>query len=74
MNTTPTTTKGEQAKSQLIAAALAQFGEYGLGGDISRGRVQAILAKLRQRGSNQLAFGLFTFGCRWGRIHGGIKN
>ncbi|MFS9769522.1 transcriptional regulator CecR [Enterobacter chuandaensis] len=30
MNTTPTTTKGEQAKSQLIAAALAQFGEYGL--------------------------------------------
>ncbi|MBD4606585.1 transcriptional regulator, partial [Xanthomonas citri pv. citri] len=27
MNTTPTTTKGEQAKSQLIAAALAQFGE-----------------------------------------------
>ncbi|EKS6727364.1 transcriptional regulator CecR [Enterobacter mori] len=30
MNTTPTTTKGEQARSQLIAAALAQFGEYGL--------------------------------------------
>ena len=30
MNTTPITTKGEQAKSQLIAAALAQFGEYGL--------------------------------------------
>ncbi|POZ17179.1 transcriptional regulator [Lelliottia aquatilis] len=30
MNPTPTTTKGEQAKSQLIAAALAQFGEYGL--------------------------------------------
>jgi TetR/AcrR family transcriptional regulator, regulator of cefoperazone and chloramphenicol sensitivity len=30
MNTTPTTSKGEQAKSQLIAAALAQFGEYGL--------------------------------------------
>ena len=30
MNTTPATTKGEQAKSQLIAAALAQFGEYGL--------------------------------------------
>lgn len=30
MNTTPTTTKGEQAKNQLIAAALAQFGEYGL--------------------------------------------
>lgn len=29
--TTPTmTSKGEQAKSQLIAAALAQFGEYGL--------------------------------------------
>ncbi|KAE9851994.1 transcriptional regulator, partial [Escherichia coli] len=26
MNTTPTTTKGEQAKSQLIAAALEQFG------------------------------------------------
>lgn len=25
-----TTTKGEQAKNQLIAAALAQFGEYGL--------------------------------------------
>ena len=24
------TTKGEQAKNQLIAAALAQFGEYGL--------------------------------------------
>lgn len=30
MNPIPTTTKGEQAKSQLIAAALAQFGEYGL--------------------------------------------
>lgn len=30
MNPTPTTTKGEQAKNQLIAAALAQFGEYGL--------------------------------------------
>lgn len=30
MNITPTTSKGEQAKSQLIAAALAQFGEYGL--------------------------------------------
>ncbi|WP_061708442.1 transcriptional regulator CecR [Pseudenterobacter timonensis] len=30
MSTTPTTSKGEQAKSQLIAAALAQFGEYGL--------------------------------------------
>ncbi|APG17316.1 transcriptional regulator [Kosakonia radicincitans] len=30
MNTTPTTSKGEQAKQQLIAAALAQFGEYGL--------------------------------------------
>lgn len=30
MNITTTTTKGEQAKSQLIAAALAQFGEYGL--------------------------------------------
>jgi len=28
MNTT--TTKGEQARNQLIAAALAQFGEYGL--------------------------------------------
>lgn len=30
MNTTPITSKGEQARSQLIAAALAQFGEYGL--------------------------------------------
>lgn len=30
MNTTPTTSKGEHARSQLIAAALAQFGEYGL--------------------------------------------
>ncbi|EMH4161982.1 transcriptional regulator CecR [Pluralibacter gergoviae] len=30
MNTPPPTSKGEQAKSQLIAAALAQFGEYGL--------------------------------------------
>ncbi|KFC02001.1 TetR family transcriptional regulator [Trabulsiella guamensis ATCC 49490] len=30
MNTTPTTSKGEQARSQLIAAAIAQFGEYGL--------------------------------------------
>ena len=30
MNITPTTTKGEQAKKMLIAAALAQFGEYGL--------------------------------------------
>lgn len=30
MNSTPTTSKGEQAKNQLIAAALAQFGEYGL--------------------------------------------
>lgn len=30
MSATPTTSKGEQAKSQLIAAALAQFGEYGL--------------------------------------------
>ncbi|EAC1085394.1 transcriptional regulator, partial [Salmonella enterica subsp. enterica] len=30
MNISTTTTKGEQAKSQLIAAALAQFGEYGL--------------------------------------------
>ncbi|EEA7769899.1 transcriptional regulator, partial [Salmonella enterica subsp. enterica] len=27
MNIPTTTTKGEQAKSQLIAAALAQFGE-----------------------------------------------
>lgn len=30
MNTPTMTTKGEQAKNQLIAAALAQFGEYGL--------------------------------------------
>lgn len=30
MNATPITSKGEQAKSQLIAAAIAQFGEYGL--------------------------------------------
>ncbi len=30
MNTTSTTSKGEQARNQLIAAALAQFGEYGL--------------------------------------------
>ncbi|WP_312952443.1 transcriptional regulator CecR [Superficieibacter sp.] len=30
MNVTPITTKGEQAKSQLIHAALAQFGEFGL--------------------------------------------
>lgn len=30
MNTPPITSKGEQARSQLIAAALAQFGEYGL--------------------------------------------
>lgn len=30
MNTTPVTSKGEQAKNQLIAAAIAQFGEYGL--------------------------------------------
>lgn len=30
MSTSPMTSKGEQAKSQLIAAALAQFGEYGL--------------------------------------------
>lgn len=30
MTTTPITSKGEQAKSQLIAAAIAQFGEYGL--------------------------------------------
>ncbi|MCS2153534.1 transcriptional regulator CecR [Scandinavium goeteborgense] len=30
MNTTPITSKGEQAKNQLIAAAIAQFGEYGL--------------------------------------------
>jgi len=30
MNTIPTTSKGEQARSQLIAAALSQFGEYGL--------------------------------------------
>lgn len=30
MNTTPATSKGEQAKSQLISAAIAQFGEYGL--------------------------------------------
>jgi len=30
MHTTPTTSKGEQARSQLIAAALSQFGEYGL--------------------------------------------
>ncbi|MGS9174443.1 TetR family transcriptional regulator, partial [Salmonella enterica subsp. enterica serovar Infantis] len=29
-NIPTTTTKGEQAKSQLIADALAQFGEYGL--------------------------------------------
>lgn len=29
MTTTPITSKGEQAKSQLIAAAIAQFGEYG---------------------------------------------
>ncbi len=30
MTTTPITSKGEQSKSQLIAAAIAQFGEYGL--------------------------------------------
>jgi len=30
MNTTPVTSKGEQAKNQLITAAIAQFGEYGL--------------------------------------------
>ena len=32
MNTTtaPTTSRGEQAKNQLIAAAIAQFGEFGL--------------------------------------------
>ncbi|MGL4725866.1 MAG: transcriptional regulator CecR [Scandinavium sp.] len=30
MNTTPITSKGEQAKNQLIRAAIAQFGEYGL--------------------------------------------
>ncbi|WP_325080857.1 transcriptional regulator CecR [Klebsiella aerogenes] len=30
MNSTSVTSKGEQAKSQLIAAAIAQFGEYGL--------------------------------------------
>lgn len=30
MNTTPATSKGEQAKSLLISAAIAQFGEYGL--------------------------------------------
>ncbi|MEN0612941.1 transcriptional regulator CecR [Klebsiella indica] len=30
MTSTTITSKGEQAKSQLIAAALAQFGEYGL--------------------------------------------
>ncbi|MGU3522093.1 transcriptional regulator CecR [Enterobacteriaceae bacterium C23F] len=30
MITTPITSKGEQAKNQLIAAAIAQFGEYGL--------------------------------------------
>jgi AcrR family transcriptional regulator len=30
MNTSSVTSKGEQAKSQLIAAAIAQFGEYGL--------------------------------------------
>lgn len=30
MNTIPTTVKGEHAKNQLIAAGLAQFGEYGL--------------------------------------------
>lgn len=30
MNTPTMTTKGEQAKNQLIAAALAQLGEYGL--------------------------------------------
>jgi AcrR family transcriptional regulator len=30
MNMNSTTSKGEQARNQLIAAALAQFGEYGL--------------------------------------------
>ncbi|XNM67232.1 TetR family transcriptional regulator [Escherichia coli] len=30
MNNPAITSKGEQAKSQLIAAAIAQFGEYGL--------------------------------------------
>lgn len=30
MNTTPITSKGEQAKALLINAAIAQFGEYGL--------------------------------------------
>lgn len=30
MNLTPITSKGEQARKQLIAAALEQFGEYGL--------------------------------------------
>jgi hypothetical protein len=35
----------------------------GLRGDIARGGMQPVLAKLRQRGGNKLAFGLFTFGC-----------
>ena len=30
MNNPAMTIKGEQAKKQLIAAALAQFGEYGM--------------------------------------------
>lgn len=30
MNVTPITSKGEQAKAQLISAAIAQFGEFGL--------------------------------------------
>ncbi len=41
---------------------------------ISSGGVQAILTKLRQRGSNKLAFGLFAFRSCRGCIHSGIKN
>jgi len=46
----------------------------GLGGNIAGGGMQAIFAKLRQRGGNQLASGLFTFCGRRSRIQGGSEN
>ncbi len=62
---TPTTPRGEQAKNQLIRAALAQFGEYGLHAttrDIAALAEQNIAAIAYYFGSKE---DLYTACARW---------
>lgn len=46
----------------------------GLRGNIAGGCVQAVFAELGDGCGNELAFGLFTFGCHRSRRHRTIKN